>query len=63
MINPNASNASNLGPGDYLWITFSAIIALLIFSNFQQEVHLTAQGRMVVTVQLEPNSRIQRKAK
>jgi hypothetical protein len=26
---------------DYLWIAFSAVIALLIFANFQQQVHLT----------------------
>jgi len=26
---------------DYLWIELGAIIALLIFSSFQQQVHLT----------------------
>ena len=26
---------------DYLWIAFSAVIALIIFANFQQQVHLT----------------------
>lgn len=32
---------TGLQTGDYLWIAFSAVIALIIFANFQQQVHLT----------------------
>jgi hypothetical protein len=32
---------TGLQTADYLWIAFSAVIALIIFANFQQQVHLT----------------------
>jgi hypothetical protein len=40
----------SLSNSDYLWIGISAIIALLIFSSFQQQVHLT--GNVLYNISL-----------
>jgi len=35
---------------DYLWIAFSAVIALIIFAQFQQQVYLT--GHIMTNISL-----------
>jgi hypothetical protein len=44
------SPIGNLSNYDYVWIGISAIIALLIFSSFQQQVHLT--GNILYNISL-----------
>jgi hypothetical protein len=46
----SSSPISSLSNFDYLWIGISAIIALLIFSSFQQQVHLT--GNILYNISL-----------
>jgi hypothetical protein len=41
-VNPNPDAWRSLGNREYLWVPFSAIITLLIFTSFHQQVKLTS---------------------